>query len=139
MSYKDKRRRQKEAYALQREVRAAERKASLTPKYKKPPFTPLKPRESRLVETEEMARIRALPSLGVQSIARGESVSDLTLPTEYDEWTDAEREDWMRRERAARSISDERKTQLAPLYNKGGYEFVGAMPPEIIQNLGRKV
>lgn len=31
-----------------------------------------------------------------------------------------------------------KRTQIAPLYNKGGYQFIGDAPPEIIKGLGRK-
>ena len=66
MSFKDKRRQQKLQIILRREVRKVERQASVQKKYVRPAFSPLKPRESRIVDTPEMLRIHALPSVEEQ-------------------------------------------------------------------------
>lgn len=43
------------------------------------------------------------------------------------------------REALAQEEIERKKKMVAPLYNKGGYQYVGDAPPEIIKTLGRKV
>jgi hypothetical protein len=43
------------------------------------------------------------------------------------------------REKVARVEIERKKTMCAPLYNKGGYQYIGDVPPEIIKTLGRKM
>ena len=40
-------------------------------------------------------------------------------------------------EQAARKIVDQRRSQLAPLYNKGAYQFI--TPGDSLRSLGKKV
>lgn len=43
------------------------------------------------------------------------------------------------RERAARVVAEGRKKMVAPMWNKGTYQYIGDLPPELIETLGRKV
>ncbi|QYW02659.1 hypothetical protein CPT_Marzo_121 [Stenotrophomonas phage Marzo] len=43
------------------------------------------------------------------------------------------------REAAAQREIERKKTMVAPMYSKGGYQYVGDVPPEIVKTLGRKV
>jgi len=43
------------------------------------------------------------------------------------------------REAAAQREIERKKTMVAPICNKGGYQYVGDAPPEVVQTLGRKV
>ena len=43
------------------------------------------------------------------------------------------------REAAAQREIERKKKMVAPLYNKGGYQYVGDASEEIIKNLGKKV
>lgn len=43
------------------------------------------------------------------------------------------------REAKAQAEIERKKTMVAPLFNKGGLQYIGDAPPEIIRNLGRKV
>lgn len=47
--------------------------------------------------------------------------------------------DMLDRELQAQAIATSRKKMVAPLYNKGAYQYIGDAPPEIIKTLGRKV
>lgn len=43
------------------------------------------------------------------------------------------------REAQAQKEIARKKTMTAPTYNKGGYQYIGDMPPDVIKTLGRKV
>jgi len=47
-------------------------------------------------------------------------------------------EEMLERERKAKLVTEDLKKMTAPLFNKGGYQFIGS-DPEIIKNLGKKV
>lgn len=47
-------------------------------------------------------------------------------------------DDMISREKKAKEHSDRLKKQVAPLYSKGPYQYIGD-DPEIIKNLGKKV
>lgn len=112
--------------------REAEKKVNTARKpRKRKEFVELKPRDSKFVITAEMERIAALPSLGVKGtvIAKRKTVKP-----------QMSEEDYAKREAAAKAEIERKKKQVAPLYNKGGYQYVGDdAPKEIIHNLGRKV
>ncbi len=113
------------------EKRAAERKANTARKpRRKPEFQLLVPRETKFVISEEMERAAKLPSAGVAEAGtvRVRKPKALFTPDEY-----------QAREAKAKSETDRKKKMVAPLYNKGGYQYVGDAPPEIIKNLGKKV
>jgi len=42
------------------------------------------------------------------------------------------------RERAAQKESERRKSMVAPMYNKGAYQYIGDAATEVIEGLGRK-
>jgi hypothetical protein len=116
-------------------VREAERLANTQRRYKVPDFTPLKPRPSRFVESEEMKQVRSIPSLGPNAKpARSSHVGPDTS-----DWSNEELAEWRAREAAAQAEVERKKTMVAPLYNKGGYQYVGDAPPEVVKTLGRKV
>ena len=48
-------------------------------------------------------------------------------------------EDMAHREALAQLEAKRRKGMVAPLYNKGGYQYIGDAPAEVIRTLGRKV
>lgn len=130
MSYKDKRRQQKLKYALQREERAAERQSRIAKKRPKPPFTPLRPRQSRFVETDAMKQVRELPSHeSVQSVA-ADTMLDVVqldfsqLEARVQAFMGTEEGKLYERELAARKISNNLKSQTAPLFSKGPYQLI---------------
>lgn len=106
----------------------------IAPKRSKRSFTPLKPRESRFVKLPELEFIHTLPSLETNHQVNASKNVDL-----YEEWDQDKIDEFARREAVAKAEIARRKTMLAPLYNKGAYEYIGAMPPSIIKNLGRKI
>lgn len=144
MSYKTQRRKQKLLIAQQREIRAAERAANIQKKYKKPKFTPLKPRASRFVETDEMRRVRELPSLEQKPLTREQRLTHLNdhvtvaVPDGFDEWTDEQVAAWAAREMEAWKEIERKKKCVAPIANKMGYQYVADLPAEQVKTLGRK-
>lgn len=48
-------------------------------------------------------------------------------------------EDMVNREAVAQKEAERRKGMVAPLYNKGCYQYIGDAPAEILQGLGRKL
>jgi len=93
-------------------------------KYKRPAFTTLKPRQSRLVYLDQ----EPIPSSNEFTIDPNLHVSKI----EY--------EDEMRiREEAAIKEQKRRAKMLVPLYNKGPVQYIGDAPKEIIEGLGRKL
>jgi hypothetical protein len=96
-------------------------------KRKRKPFTPLVQRESKFVITEGMLRTMTLPSKST-IITKDKALATSSMdPEEY-----------RIREEAAQKEIDRKKTMVAPLYNKGSYQYIGDAPPEVIKNLGRK-
>jgi hypothetical protein len=88
------------------------------------PFVQLKPREymSNAYSTKDF------PELEVE--VKKVVMSD---PVEYEG-------EMAEREAAANKESERRKTMVAPLYNKAGYEYIGGITdPTILRNLGRKI
>lgn len=122
--------RKKAMWAKKRAENAAkreeERKAALPTRKVRKVFTELKPRESKFVITEAMKRTASAPS------ATAPVRSPILKPVDRSE-------EWLRREAAAHAETERKKKMVAPLYNKGGYQYVGDAPPEIIKTLGRKV
>lgn len=48
--------------------------------------------------------------------------------------------EWVAREQIAQQEIERKKKQVAPLYNKAGYEYVGGVTdPTILKNLGKKL
>lgn len=89
-------------------------------------FRPLQPQVSRHVMTEGMLKAARLPS----NVAAVPSVKDSVIELTPD---------MAEREKLAQQEISRKKKRVAPLYNKGGYQYVGDAPPEIIQTLGRKI
>lgn len=122
----------KNFWKKQREINAKERELRISlftaKKPKKKPFTPLRPRSTKYVITEEMKKVASLPSGPTLNPRISSSVISLLEDEEYS-----------KRESLAREEIERKKSMVAPLYNKGGYQYVGDAPPEIIKNLGRKV
>ena len=93
-------------------------------------------KDSKYVITDAMRRAAELPSASDSPIKKGSPVKPkpdhplfLTDPEEY-----------ARREEAANKEIARKKKRTAPLWNKGGYQYVGDdTDPEIIKNLGKKV
>jgi hypothetical protein len=113
---------------LNAEAREQETAANTRGKYKPPAFSPLKAKPSRFVETKTMRLVRDLPSAKYERkpVAKHEI---LDLP-----------DGWLEREAAAAVETERKKKMVAPMWNKGGYQYVGDdAPPEIIQGLGRKL
>lgn len=116
----------RQAKALERE---REKMLNVRPKYKAPEFTDLKPRPSRFVETESMRHVKELPSLALKPKVKTKVKKLVVRPR-----------GWAAREAAAAIEIERKKKMVAPLFNKGGYQYVGDdAPPEIIQGLGRKL
>lgn len=117
--------------AANAEARAAEKKANTARAYRKPKFTELKPKESKYVITEGMKRAAEAPSADGY-VKVGVRRKDPKIAMSRDEY-DA-------REAEAQKEIKRKKTKVAPMWNKGGYQYVGDdAPPEIVKNLGRKV
>lgn len=116
------------------ELKLKERLALLPGPKWKPKFTNITLKQSRFVETPEMERIRLLPSLGVMVKPK----HTLREPDKSD-WDDDKLLEFQEREKIAKVEIDRKKTMVAPLYNKGGYQYIGEMPAEIIRNLGKKI
>lgn len=113
--------------AINATIREAERVASVQEKYKAPEFTQLKQKISRFVQTESMERVREIPSH--LSASKG-------LP----KYVKVKRpKGWAERKMLAAAETERKKKQVGVLYNKGGYQFIGDAPPEIIRGLGRKL
>ena len=117
--------------AANAEARAAEKKANTARAYRKPKFTEFKPKQSKYVITDGMKRVADAPSAeGLERIGVRRTDPKIAMP----------REEYEAREAEAQKEIKRKKTKVAPLYNKGGYQYVGDdAPPEIIKNLGRKV
>jgi hypothetical protein len=114
--------------ARRAEEREKERKAALPAKKQKRVFTPLKPRPTKWVITESMERTASLPSAIFQKRDNPQVIESQLQPEEY-----------RVREEAAQKEIQRKKMMVAPLYNKGGYQFIGDAPPEIIETRGSKI
>jgi|SRR6185312_4032489 len=131
MSYKHQKRARKETILAERNVRRAVRLSRIAKPYKRPAFTPMS------VDSVVIQRLEKWNTISKQE---REEYPSLNLETSLKQEVIVEHDDeYLRREEAARKISEERKKMVAPLYNKGGYQYIGDAPKEIIQNLGRKV
>jgi len=121
--------------AANAEKREAERKANTAkPFRKKREFVELKPRDSKYVITDEMKRAAEAPSAAMPAPTGVVRVDGKKAKRNMGE------DEYARREAEAQKEIKRKKTKVAPLYNKGGYQYVGDdAPPEIIKNLGRKV
>ena len=131
MSYKYQKRIKKELIRKLRADKAAARVLNVAHAYKRPAFkemdseSPVLQRIAKwnLISEEEHTRY---PSKPLEPIAKENRI------VEQDEG-------YLERERKAKEIADDRKKMVAPLYNKGCYQYIGDAPKEIIQNLGRKI
>jgi hypothetical protein len=101
-------------------------KAKPKARKQKAEFVDLKPREY-------MERSYSTASFPSRMVAHmNEHAPVLERPLRY-EGEMAEREAVARKEIARKS------KMVAPLYNKGGLQYIGDAPPEILQTLGRKI
>jgi hypothetical protein len=86
-------------------------------------------------EIRPLGKVRDLPSLSYdQSRSTQQYPSALTMPVKaakagpvvdprnLDEQEQAE---WLAREQAAQAEIDVKKTRVAPMFNKGGYQYIG--------------
>jgi hypothetical protein len=48
------------------------------------------------------------------------------------------KEDMAVRERLAQAEAERRKKMIAPMYNKGAYQYIGGVTPEILHDIGKK-
>lgn len=125
--------RKKKLMAIQREKNAAkreaEREANTARKFKpSKTFVEYVPKESKYVITDAMKRVANAPSVATTA-PRHVKYQKVELTPEMAE-----------RERIAREELERKKKRMAPLYNKGGYQYVDPdAPSEIVKNLGRKV
>ena len=131
MSYKHQKRANKKAILIGRGARRAVRLSRIAKPYKRPAFKPM------TADSIVMKRLERWASISEQEHEKYPSLQLETLPrqeilVEHDE-------EYVRREEIANRIAEERKKMVAPLYNKGGYQYIGDAPKEIIQNLGRKI
>lgn len=125
--------RKKKLWAIKRAENAAKREAEIeantAKKRPKKQFTELRPRDSKYVITDAMQRTASAPSATapVRSPICKSKTKEVTP-------------EWAAREEAARLEIQRKKGRLAPLYNKGGYQYIDPdAPAEIIKNLGKKV
>lgn len=131
MSYKHQKRARKEIILAERNVRRAVRLSRIAKPYKKPAFKPM---------TSDSVVVKQLEHWAAISKQEREQYPSLRLEVFPDQEKQVEHDDeYLMREEAAIKIAQERKKMVAPLYNKGGYQYIGDAPKEIIQNLGRKV
>ena len=71
------------------------------------------------------------PHLQIHSGATAPVPHNEKVKIEYDE-------EMLERERKAKLITEDLKKMTAPLFNKGGYQYIGN-DPDIIKDLGKKV
>ncbi|ATS92343.1 hypothetical protein DLP05_077 [Stenotrophomonas phage vB_SmaS_DLP_5] len=130
MSYKHRKAEMKRQREVDRAVRAEERQSRIAKKFKKPAFTPLKPRESKYVETDSMRRVRELPSFQAlsdpkPSMELAMSDMDMTqLEARVMAFAGTEEGAKYLKEFEARVKSKDYAAQLAPLYPKGPYQLI---------------
>ena len=92
-------------------------------------FRELQPRRSQHDVTMAADRSRSIPSH-----SRG-GLGGLGPDNRVECYEDPE---LARREVRAREEIEKKKKQVAPLYSKGGYQYIGNADPEIIRDLGKK-
>lgn len=97
-------------------------KQNIAKKFKKP-FTPLS------------KRLYTQPSVfpEIKSIQTDEFNTSVKPIVQYEDIDLAERE------RTAQIEIQKKKKRVAPLFSKGGYQYIGDAPPEIVKNLGKKI
>lgn len=100
----------------------------LTPKRVKKAFVELKPRASERYQAPDTKHI---PSLIDRYLAEQDPEAPKKQTIYEGEMAD--------REAAAQKEIARKKTMVAPMYNKGGYQYIGDVPPEIVKTLGRKI
>lgn len=106
--------------------RRGQSKVAPKPRKKKQPFVELKPREY-MDRAESTA---SYPSRMISYMMENNPV--LEKPIRYEG-------EMAEREALAQKEIERKKTMVAPICNKGGYQYVGDVPPEVVQTLGRKV
>lgn len=132
MSYKHRKAEMKRQREVDRAIRAEERQSRIAKKFKKPAFTPLKPRESKYVETDSMRRTRELPSFQgmpgkVPEPAKELAMADMDmtqLEARVAAFAGTEEGAKYLKEFEARVKSKDYAAQLAPLYPKGPYQLI---------------
>ena len=115
------------------EKRKKEREENLQRKYKRPTkiFVELKPRVTRVVITDDMAKTASLPS--------HEHNSPIKYRPRSEPKTKFSVEEYQRRETEAKKEIERKKKRVAVMYNKGGYQYIGDAPAEVVKDLGKKV
>jgi len=109
--------------AYRRKIQEFQDAAAKSRKQKSLPKTP-----SSVDTLLAMDMTRKIPSACDRPIEKIEQASQ-------DELSD----DMQAREHAARIEAERRKGMVAPMWNKGGYQYLGDAPPEVIRGLGRKL
>lgn len=102
------------------------RKIGPPPKKVAKPFVPLKPRQYH----DAGYSTKSFPSCA--------SAYDKSRDPLFASQTRYEGE-MAEREQAARVEIERKKTMVAPICNKGGYQYIGDVPVEVLVTLGRKV
>jgi hypothetical protein len=98
-------------------------------KFKRPEFTTIKPRQSRLVYLD--ADLAATRCESLNSNFPHPNLHTIQLRYEDDEMTKRE---------AVAQVEKKRKSKMvAPLYSKGPVQYFGGAAEEIIRNLGKKI
>jgi len=116
----DKRKRQRRQY---------ERTARRVTKYGRPykgPHVQLQCEVSGVVRRETPH----YPSRGID-VSQGQTIEEQSTQHEYGE-------EMFQREQKARKEAERRKKMIAPLYNKGAYQYIGDVAEEVVRDLGRK-
>ena len=131
MSYKNQKKIKKELIKKLRAGKADARALNIAHAYKPPAFKEMDSESPFLQRIAKWNRISEeehtrCPSKPLEPIATENRI------VEQDEG-------YLERERKAMEIAEARKKMIAPLYNKGCYQYIGDAPKEIIQNLGRKI
>lgn len=131
MSLKKARQREKARIALEREQKAAERQSRIAKKFKPPAFTPLKPKQSRHVETDAMKKARLIPSHSAKNVVVQSAVADhlisldmAALEARMNAFAGTPEGEMYLREFEARQEFLKLLQQTAPLYPKGPYQLI---------------
>ncbi len=121
--------------AANAEKREAERKANVAkPFRKKREFVELKPRDTKYVITDAMKKAASAPSAAMPDPTGVVRIEGKKAKRNMGE------DEYARREAEAQQEIKRKKKKVAPLYNKGGLQYIDDdAPKEIIHNLGRKV
>lgn len=131
MSYKNQKKIKKELIRKLRAGKAAARALNIAHAYKRPAFKEMDSESTFLQRIAKWDRISEeehtrYPSKPLEPIDKENRIVE-------------QNEGYLERERKAKEIAEARKKMIAPLYNKGCYQYIGDAPKEIIQNLGRKI